>query len=257
MIRSNPFKSKDALENSNYCSLYKNSLTTHSQTSLVQQAFTATIAQHLQQFLVHQKHSCLIARSTVRSGSCRFGVYNRLGSPEATAGLCHDLITFLEERPGIKHPYASFIAVFSGPRVLSEERFEHLLWQQLQQLHEAQNPYYRWDPSVSSDPNDPKWSFSFGEKGFYVVGMHQNSSRLSRSFPYPMLVFNLHEQFEQMRQSGRYDRVKAAIRRNEIKRQGSINPMLEDFGQSSEAKQYSGRELPQHWKCPFLNQSAP
>jgi FPC/CPF motif-containing protein YcgG len=29
--------------------------------------------------------------------------------------------------------------------------------------------------------------------------------------------------------------------------------MLEDFGENSEARQYSGRKVGEEWKCPFLH----
>ena len=41
------------------------------------------------------------------------------------------------------------------------------------------------------------------------------------------------------------------IRNRDEKLQGSINPMMRDFGQGSEARQYSGRAVNDEWKCPF------
>ena len=34
--------------------------------------------------------------------------------------------------------------------------------------------------------------------------------------------------------------------------QGEINPMVDDHGQSSEARQYSGREVEEDWQAPFV-----
>ena len=42
-----------------------------------------------------------------------------------------------------------------------------------------------WDPSVSEDPDDPLFSFSFGGHALFVVGLHPQSSRLSRRFGGP------------------------------------------------------------------------
>jgi FPC/CPF motif-containing protein YcgG len=33
--------------------------------------------------------------------------------------------------------------------------------------------------------------------------------------------------------------------------QGTVNPMLAEFGEQSEARQYSGRDVGEIWKCPF------
>ena len=50
---------------------------------------------------------------------------------------------------------------------------------------------------------------------------------------------------------GTYKRVRNTIRKRDKKLQGNINPMLEDFGATSEAKQYSGRKVSEKWECPF------
>jgi len=39
--------------------------------------------------------------------------------------------------------------------------------------------------------------------------------------------------------------------------QGSLNPNLADFGERSEARQYSGREVEEHWRCPFHRANSP
>ncbi len=40
-------------------------------------------------------------------------------------------------------------------------------------------------------------------RAFFVVGLHPGASRLARRTPMPCLVFNLHEQFEQLKASGK------------------------------------------------------
>ena len=66
----------------------------------------------------------------------------------------------------------------------------------------------RPDPSVSSNPAEPDFSLSFGGRAFFVVGLHPNASRPARRFPRPSLVFNLHKQFEWLRNSGVYERMR-------------------------------------------------
>ena len=50
---------------------------------------------------------------------------------------------------------------------------------------------------------------------------------------------------------GAFNTVRNKIRERDIELQGNINPMLEDFGENSEARQYSGRKVEEEWKCPF------
>ena len=78
-----------------------------------------------------------------------------------------------------------------------------------------------------------------------------SASRPARRFDRPILVFNLHNQFEWLRAEGRYERMREAILERDVKLAGSVNPMLARHGESSEARQYSGREVDEDWKCPF------
>ncbi|QGN57407.1 hypothetical protein GKE56_05450 [Nostocoides sp. HKS02] len=68
--------------------------------------------------------------------------------------------------------------------------------------------------------------------------------------PLPTLVFNLHEQFEQLRGSERFARMRDTIRRRDTELQGTVNPMVGDHGSESEARQYSGRHVPPGWAPP-------
>jgi hypothetical protein len=95
------------------------------------------------------------------------------------------------------------------------------------------------------------FSYSFGGEAFFLVGLHPKSSRKARRFHVPAIAFNLHAQFEVLREKGRYEIMKQAIRQNEIEFQGSINPMLYDHGEGLEAAQYSGRKVASNWECPF------
>ncbi|MEX2455107.1 MAG: guanitoxin biosynthesis heme-dependent pre-guanitoxin N-hydroxylase GntA, partial [Rhodospirillaceae bacterium] len=86
---------------------------------------------------------------------------------------------------------------------------------------------------------------------FFVVGLFPGASRTARRFDFPTLVFNSHEQFERMREDNGFDRMKEVIRRRDEALDGSINPMLEDYGAGSEARQYSGRRVRDDWECPL------
>jgi hypothetical protein len=41
------------------------------------------------------------------------------------------------------------------------------------------------------------------------------------------------------------------VRKRDIAYSGSINPMLNDFGNASEVYQYSGKQYTSDWVCPF------
>jgi hypothetical protein len=64
-------------------------------------------------------------------------------------------------------------------------------------------------------------------------------------------VFNLHSQFEELKASGRYEHMRDLIRSRDVDLQGSVNPMVADHGEQSEALQYSGRKVDASWQAPL------
>ena len=130
--------------------------------------------------------------------------------------------------------------------------FEARMWERIQSL--ADKDAWRgqeYDPGVSADPDNPHFSLSFGGEAFFVVGLHPNASRPARRFDHPVLVFNLHDQFERLREDGKYERMRERIIERDISLAGSPNPMLARHGEASEAAQYSGRAVNEEWQCPF------
>lgn len=249
-MKRNPFQSELSLLHSNYCLAVERELKQSPKNPEIKQ-LTLEVFHELLQMIVDEEYICTGATAAFGQEAYRLGVYPELGSEAATAGLAHDLFTFLQERNRLGSDFATFVAVFAGPRELEEQEFEARLWDQLQKLHEMDAEHHRWDPEVVSDPDHPQFSYSFAGESCFIVGMHENASRPARRFPYPALVFNSHEQFEKLRESGAYDRMKKTIREREMERTGSVNPMLADFGQRSEARQYAGRAVEDDWKCPF------
>lgn len=156
--------------------------------------------------------------------------------------------TYREDPDGLR----SLAVVFAQPTDLTESEFERLLWQRLQSFADKDEFFGQpYDQGVSADPEDPHFSLSFGGEAFFVVGLHPAASRPARRFSHPTMVFNLHNQFEQLRGDGRYERMRETILKRDIKLAGDINPMLARHGESSEARQYSGRAVGEDWTCPF------
>ena len=196
-------------------------------------------------------YPCVGARSVVSAERYRLGAYGVLGSAGATEGLARDLSAFIAEQPAQGHQFTTYLAAFSEVRSLDEIEFEKAVWRQLQALHKLDKEHQAWDPTVSSNPADPDFSFSFGGHAFFVIGMHPQSSRLARRFPWPALAFNAHAQFRELRRRGTYRTFVEAVRKRDMALQGTLNPNLAEFGKDSEARQYSGREVEPDWECPF------
>lgn len=210
------------------------------------------IEQEFRAFVGDPRFPCLAAQGAVRRRDHELHVYGPLGAADATRALAPDLRDFVHRAKQDEARFKAFVAVFPADVPESEHDFERRLWMQLQQLNDCDDRTVGWDPSVSADPDNPRFSFSFAGCALFVVGLNPHSSRLARRFGWPALVFNPHEQFERLRRDGHYDRMRALIRERDVALQGRINPNLADFGERSEARQYSGRETTDdEWRCPF------
>ncbi|HEV7145603.1 MAG TPA: guanitoxin biosynthesis heme-dependent pre-guanitoxin N-hydroxylase GntA [Pedococcus sp.] len=205
------------------------------------------IVDHLTSMVLHPEYPCLGARSVFNLDRATVLVLDELGTEAAAQTLLRRLTDFARDTD-LAAGFASLVAVFRGPNVGDEREFETLLWRQLELLHAADEQ--PWDPAVSDDPADPHFAFSVAGTAYFVVGLHPQASRIARRTPLPTLVFNLHAQFEELRESERFVRMRDMIRRRDTELQGSLNPMVTDHGSHSEARQYSGREVPASWAPP-------
>lgn len=211
----------------------------------------ARLKNDFKNFILNKDHPCIMAKTVISMDQLEIKAYDELGSAETAEILLKDLEAYIEDYDFESNDFRTFLAVFPEMQEYSEIEFEKLLWKQLKELHKQDSK--DWDPEVSSDPDSENFSFSISGKAFYIVGMHPGSSRKARQSPYPAVAFNLHWQFEKLREMGSFEVVRDRIRNRDRALQGSINPMLEDFGSNSEAKQYSGRKVGNEWKCPFLS----
>ncbi|MBW5249426.1 guanitoxin biosynthesis heme-dependent pre-guanitoxin N-hydroxylase GntA [Streptomyces poriferorum] len=210
-----------------------------------------SIEEELVSWINGDAFTCLGARAAVRQDLLVTHVYEELDSDDCTEKLHQNLIEFIDANVSAEHDFASFVAIFRTPRECGEEEFEQALWGQLGRLHRLDAKSYSWSEGYSSDTESSEFGFSVAGRPFFVAGLNPGSSRISRRFTYPALVFNSHEQFGRLKADGTYFGLQRRIRAKELRLQGSVNPMLADHGTSSEARQYSGRAVPADWKCPF------
>jgi FPC/CPF motif-containing protein YcgG len=209
------------------------------------------IARKFRAFIGRCVYPCLGAKAALNTGTYELECYAELGHERASAHLASDLHRFIDSPLRQRSDFATFAAIFRGPIEMTELEFEQRLWQTLQQLNRIDGEKFDWDPTVGREPERANFAFSFGGHAFYIVGMHRRSSRLARRFPLPALMFNAHEQFRKLRLEGKWERMKASIRKRDAAWQGECNPMLDDFGERSEARQYSGRAVEESWRPSF------
>jgi len=209
------------------------------------------VADHLRDFIRDRAFPCVGAKSALSRDKLEIMVARSITSAWDDLTITQSLLRFVEQ-PRDPRDLVSFAVVFADDTPMDEQSFEKHLWERIQSISDKDRwlgqPY---DGSVSSDPDNPHFSLSFGGQAFFVVGLHPGSSRKARRFERPVMVFNLHDQFERLREQQRYEKMRETILERDLAFSGSINPMLSRHGDTSEARQYSGRAVGEDWRCPF------
>lgn len=208
-------------------------------------------------FVREAEFPCVGAKAALQRGGMRFVVGRDFRSAWDDLRIMPALLQIARDYVADPRPFQSLAVLFEGGAPDNEAGFETLLWERLQSLTDKD----QWlgqiaDPRVKHDPEDPHFAMSFGGQGFFVVGLHPTASRPARRFAAPALVFNLHDQFEQLRAQQRYEPLRAKILERDLALAGSVNPMLARHGQISSARQYSGRAVDESWACPFSGRSS-
>ena len=215
------------------------------------------LAQQFIEKVQDSRFPCVGAKSAAARGRMDILVARDLRSAWDDLRILPALTATVAKYRAEREIFRTLVVLFEGPDALTEEQFEAHLWARAQSLSDKDAWVgNRPDPSVSSDPEDPHFSLSFAGEAFFVVGLHPHASRPARRFATPAMVFNLHDQFQVLREQQRYEKLRTSILDRDHALAGSMNPMLARHGEASEARQYSGRAVGADWKCPFRRTEA-
>ena len=211
-----------------------------------------SLAAQFRAFISKARFPCLGAKAALSRGGMRFIVARDLRSDADDMRILAGLFDSAAHYRRDPRLFQALVVLFEVGAPPDEKEFERLFWARLQSLGDmderlGQTP----DPRVAKDPDDPDFAISFGNEAYFVVGLGPCSSRPGRRFPKAAIVFNIHDQFERLRAAGRYQRLRSTIIERDRALAGSVNPMLAEHGTISAARQYSGREVGEDWRCPF------
>ena len=214
---------------------------------------SAHLHEEVRSFIFQKNYPCVAAIRSVVRNELIIATYGQFGGGAHWKKLRADLLRYLELQSATQSRYLTFWAIFttSGHIPDNEADFEGHFWHELSLLSSEEERPIDWDKNDSSDPNDPSFCLSLNGTKLFVVGLHPKSSRLARRFSHPAMVFNTLSQFEQFETDGTYSGMVNTIRHRDLHFQGSINPMVLTHGDVWESIQYSGRDNPLSWKCPF------
>ena len=192
-------------------------------------SFETTVDLEIKRLLKQRHYPCIAALQSYHRKDYWMKTYENFGGYFQRPDLRADLLNYLGEYKKGSTPYFSFWAVFDDVTNLNEDQFELNMWRELTALTSASTQAANHDARFNEDPSSKNFCFSIGGRAFFVVGLHPASSRLSRRFPWPALVFNTFEQFETVQ----------------------ANPMVELYSDLWESNQFSGRHHDSSWRYPF------
>lgn len=202
-------------------------------------------------FIDDASFPCVAAKAALNKDQMKLFVAGHMACPKDDQEILNFIYEFVDHYRNAENHFHTACIIFSEMPDLDEQTFERLLWMRLQALSDLDAKNYAYDKRVDSDPDSDTFSFSLKEEAFFIIGLNPANSRAARRFKYPAIVFNPHAQFEELRALKRYDKMKNIVRKKDIALSGSINPMLQDYGDASEVYQYSGMKYDNSWKCPF------
>ncbi|MEP6713532.1 MAG: guanitoxin biosynthesis heme-dependent pre-guanitoxin N-hydroxylase GntA [Ferruginibacter sp.] len=202
-------------------------------------------------FLTSNTFPCVAAKDAVAKDNILIMTASHLACPADDKAILDFIYTFTQAYRKAGKGFHSAAIIFKEPGNINEIMFDTFMWQRLKALREIDKKNYNHDSRVADDPASPAYSFSLMEEAFFIVALHPGNSRPARRFKYPTLVFNPHAQFEEMKKSTGYEKMKTIVRRRDMAMSGSVNPMLTDFGEASEVYQYSGQVYDEKWECPL------
>ncbi len=178
---------------------------------------------------------CVSARSALKNGTVTF---QKEVSMQGSAGrICEGLYGFIAQYAPWKIP-ASFVVTFEQ-QLSSENDAARSLCELLHQMHLYDKMFgYSWADGISPDPYDPTFSYSIGGHAFFVPFLHPYAHSPARRSKQPLLVFNAHGLFENLKANGVFNKLKSIIRGVQREKYGFVPALLEDYGAGLEYPQY-------------------
>jgi hypothetical protein len=211
----------------------------------------ALIEREYKEFLDDKNFPCIGAKAALAKNHIKCVVLSHMACPAQDTEALQFIYSFVDGYRSSSDMYHSAAVIFKEPMNIDENTFDQLLWQRLNALSALDKKVFQHDTRVDSDPASARYSFSLKGEAFFIVGLHAASSRRARRFRYPSLIFNPHAEFEKLRASNRFIKMREVVRKRDVAYSGSVNPMLSDFNTASEVYQYSGKQYTSDWICPL------
>lgn len=150
-------------------------------------------SQEIVEFLNQKDFSSECDSQHFMSEHCRWGIFHDFGTGHSADLLAEELLRFRNEyRKGLTSAW-SYWAIFEGTSRFEEWDFEESLWRELSSLNTCDANDETWEPAFAENITEKNYCFRFGGVSFFAMGLHPGSSRWSRRFSRPSIVFNIYD----------------------------------------------------------------
>ncbi len=190
---------------------------------------TDRIIEEYKEFIANKDFACVAAKAALARQQIHGMVAGHMACPKDDRAILNFLYQFVDTYRNSAEMYHSAVVIFEPMHVANEQMFDNLLWQRLQALSRLDAQTHGYDPRVDADPASPNFSFSLKEEAFFIIGLHPGSSRMARQFEYPALVFNPHQQFQQLKETQKYQSLKKVVRKRDVGVIGVYKPYARRF----------------------------
>lgn len=213
--------------------------------------FTSEMYRYMRDLIGQRNYPCVAAVQSVAQSDFQIHRSHGFGTGADRQATRDVILSFIESWKKRRSTTFALWVAYPDCGALNEEQFEAAMWEELSALTSTSEADADWARGWSRDPSQRNFTLCIGGHAFFVVGLHPASSRKGRVFPFPVLIFNVFDQFRDLQAAGIYDAMVAKNRERDIKFSGSANPMAVEHGDTWESIQFSGRNNSGEWKCPF------
>jgi FPC/CPF motif-containing protein YcgG len=190
-------------------------------------------------------HPCQGARLAIARDGVYLSVVENMNSVESAFDFLTDLQEYYSISDELKASEKSLAIAFYAEPVSSQEDFAARYWSFTQTLHDLDCQRNVWDPTVSSNWQEPDFELSLGGRAVFTTTLNPQNPRFARKFSYPVWIMNQLSQFNYLRQQGLFTKWQNRIRELDSKfdPSGQPNPILADHGDETSAHQLAGSKL--------------
>ena len=123
----------------------------------------------------------------------RYFVADLMYSSKNDKEILRFLYSVIDELRGSKQNAYNAVVLFKGPDIQTEDDFEYMLGERLHALVELDSRQFSRGAGITGEYPCSDFSLNLKEENLNITGLHGLSSRKTRRFPFPAIVFSTPE----------------------------------------------------------------